>query len=792
MNNMQKSFKKKGACGLADGGRPNPHMLGSGMAASAGLALGGRGRQIEGAIEAATGAAPAPLVAPAGAGGMSNIRDGAMPPAYMLAAQRRGMADGGGLKRKPHGGEVEGPGGPTDDEAGVFALSNDEYVLPADTVEAMGGAEALDQIRDATHEFVDEKNRPDGLRGLANGSYPKVKPGAYTVTELPWERAPVAERVDVRAPRHTARAVEFQTPQRGAGAPISNRSGPGRPSAEVLRSAAPSAAPSAAQPVGGVQPRAQYAGGSTFKPGTGPDGAASKFNAGKAVKGLGALGFGVSAYDAATNGVDATNAAGMVAGASVLPGAQRLPGMRAARALTANPLALGAMAATYSGEAGAGSDVIPGAPKSPSRPLTPEQADQLRKNPQLTYEQLTGSDPGVPATGAARDQRDDYVPGAGLPSADQVATDQERARVAGELRQRGIGAAAQTQDAVGYQRAQGLSRRAPGETYKLGGEDRPGYIGNTQYSDSNADIFATSTRPDGKLNSFTGVGDGNRPNWEQRNPDMHREALARAAADKASVVSIATNYASQGDREGAYRMAAGDPAATAAVEQAFEQRGLRQAVAQGGKKGAAAASILAQQGKDATDVQVANIAAGGGLRVAQAKAQADMLKAQQDQRNADRTFGLSERTADREDGKYQQDKNTSVIESQLGKQFDKDGNLSPAWEDFQSKIIATAHSEGKSIDQLDEPTLRRYAVLAGLDAKTQPGALRSMINWAFGNRMPETDDLTLLQPDLGAGPGKDWLGNPTYKAVGGQRRYSTGEDLTREELEAVGLIKGRN
>lgn len=35
--------------------------------------------------------------------------------------------------RKEHGGDVKGPGGPTEDKVGPVMLSDGEYVLPADT-----------------------------------------------------------------------------------------------------------------------------------------------------------------------------------------------------------------------------------------------------------------------------------------------------------------------------------------------------------------------------------------------------------------------------------------------------------------------------------------------------------------------------------------------------------------------------------------------------------------------------------------------------------------------------------
>lgn len=159
---MMKTHKRK-TYGMKDGGRVHPNMLGIGMARAAGEALANRPRQIESALSTAD-VTPA---APAGIGGLSARRDGAMPPAHMLA--KRGMKDGGKVKYKPNGGKINGPGGPTDDKAGLYDLSNKEYVLPADTTAAVG-IENLDALRNATHKFVDENNR-----GMANGGTDEEK-----------------------------------------------------------------------------------------------------------------------------------------------------------------------------------------------------------------------------------------------------------------------------------------------------------------------------------------------------------------------------------------------------------------------------------------------------------------------------------------------------------------------------------------------------------------------------------------------------------------------------------------
>lgn len=84
------------------------------------------------------------------------------------------------------GGKVTGPGGPTDDKIPAM-LSAGEYVLPADTVQAVG-KENLDNLRAQTHTPVAAK----GLRHYATGGsvpqlpapeeFPPV--GDYSVSEL--------------------------------------------------------------------------------------------------------------------------------------------------------------------------------------------------------------------------------------------------------------------------------------------------------------------------------------------------------------------------------------------------------------------------------------------------------------------------------------------------------------------------------------------------------------------------------------------------------------------------------
>lgn len=254
MNNIKKAFKAKSKLrGMADGGRA---LLGNGMAGQTADRLSARQRQLDDALESATGDAgmratprPAPKPAPTAPApakkpeaGKSALRsffglaDGGAPDVDRImnsrdmsifspaeidqfnAMGRSAMADAaqmqdvgvqagqsaqaaarpadvptidpGSLEAPEEeladGGKVKGKGGPTDDKVGPVALSNGEYVLPADTVEIVG-RENLDALRLATHEFVDEDNKPkvSGLRKMANGGTFYVDPDGVASRTLP-------------------------------------------------------------------------------------------------------------------------------------------------------------------------------------------------------------------------------------------------------------------------------------------------------------------------------------------------------------------------------------------------------------------------------------------------------------------------------------------------------------------------------------------------------------------------------------------------------------------------------
>lgn len=196
MNNIKKAFKQKSAlrC-MADGGpvRPTPEMLGSGMARHAGDVLARRPAQIESALDEALGDAPArPAARPAPAPAPTPAPAKKPEEGKSILRSFFGLADGGmAPPHAPlkHGGEVKGKGGPTDDKVGPVALSNDEYVLPADTTKAIG-KDVLDAIRLATHKFVDPDEENE-LRGMANGGTFYVDPQGVATDTLPPNRLPV-------------------------------------------------------------------------------------------------------------------------------------------------------------------------------------------------------------------------------------------------------------------------------------------------------------------------------------------------------------------------------------------------------------------------------------------------------------------------------------------------------------------------------------------------------------------------------------------------------------------------
>lgn len=122
---------------------PSLSWLGTGAARNAGEAMAGRPRQIDIAVDAmSNGQAPQQPQYPQ----PQQPQEEEEQPSRPAPAGFR-FADGG---------RVNGKGGRTDDKVGPVMLSDEEYVLPADTADAIG-RDVLDQLRLHTHDFKDDR-----------------------------------------------------------------------------------------------------------------------------------------------------------------------------------------------------------------------------------------------------------------------------------------------------------------------------------------------------------------------------------------------------------------------------------------------------------------------------------------------------------------------------------------------------------------------------------------------------------------------------------------------------------
>lgn len=121
---------------------PSLSWLGTGAARNAGEAMAGRPHQIDNAVDAmSNGQAPQQPQYP-----QPQQQEEEEQPSRPAPAGFR-FADGG---------RVTGKGGRTDDKVGPVMLSDEEYVLPADTADAIG-RDVLDQLRLHTHDFKDDR-----------------------------------------------------------------------------------------------------------------------------------------------------------------------------------------------------------------------------------------------------------------------------------------------------------------------------------------------------------------------------------------------------------------------------------------------------------------------------------------------------------------------------------------------------------------------------------------------------------------------------------------------------------
>lgn len=192
--------------------------------------------------------------------------------------------------RKEHGGDVKGPGGPTEDKVGPVALSDGEYVLPADTVRAVG-VDNLDRLRAATHDFESTAGKtkiPGRLRGMAAGGVFYVDPEGRAARgpAMPQTGTSMVPTQPPAAARPGTSLVPTQPP---AAAPPPAASAV-RP--ELMGEAGRASARASAYSAAGNPAGARFAGGTPTPPASTPaassaPGAASR--AGNALRGLGKL-----------------------------------------------------------------------------------------------------------------------------------------------------------------------------------------------------------------------------------------------------------------------------------------------------------------------------------------------------------------------------------------------------------------------------------------------------------------------------------------------------------------------
>jgi hypothetical protein len=237
------------------------------------------------------------------------------------------------------GGMVRGPGTPTSDSIPAN-LSKGEYVLPADTVQAIG-KDKLDQIKDATHTPTRSAHEaqmngmaaggmPAPLQGYANGGSPLTGFEA----RLARSGEPATGAASIMTPSSTkgAKAPKF-------GALLADGGLPTYPVEEIPTiEGAP--APEIPKVVGKAPPNAGMMADQAAAARTAAAPAADALSGTKNMFGraAGSIGRGASAV---------ANVAGRTYSAA-----------RAATGLAASPLVAGALLAMHSADAGAGSDVI--------------------------------------------------------------------------------------------------------------------------------------------------------------------------------------------------------------------------------------------------------------------------------------------------------------------------------------------------------------------------------------------------------------------------------------------------
>lgn len=410
--------------------------------------------------------------------------------------------------RMASGGAVQGPGGPREDKVPAM-LSNGEYVLPAKTVQKLGGPEELDELVRGTN---DGREPQRGLRHMAAGGVIEIGPDGRPMTNgvripagqnLATVPGEVAQKLPgtqmATVPGQTARTIPPVQPMNfdPREAAARNRAAfPTGAGAQSSVGATPTpTAPTPAAPVEATKPSAlrRLAGGA---------GNLAKGLIGGAAGAIGGLTGAVQSYNDMDNGYrDGFNKSVGADTPLQTLGADTLRTLgNVGNALTfglAGKLGQGISSATNGGSFSDGF----------SAP-TERDAFLAAKEPKPNVPQAPGQDFGPPTSLSNN-------PPQGRPT--DAAPSPRSLAQSRFLSEQGVDAATQA------------SAPVRGDLRSL--KTEPGKFANLGSFLGPDNIYGTSTKPGGRINSFVGAGDPNRQE-SQQTLDAVAKLQSDLAADK--------------------------------------------------------------------------------------------------------------------------------------------------------------------------------------------------------------------------------------------------------------------
>lgn len=158
-------------------------------------------------------AASAPVTAPVMAPAITQYATGNFNKTDEALKSAGAYANGGCVKKMVSGGDVDGPGTGTSDSVPAM-LSDGEYVLPADTVDAVGKA-TLDKLKNATHTPTKKSAMKGVVAHLADGDY--VTPDDAKAAQSASDRSAIVKSFSLQNPLMAAGMDVLTLPGRGLG-----------------------------------------------------------------------------------------------------------------------------------------------------------------------------------------------------------------------------------------------------------------------------------------------------------------------------------------------------------------------------------------------------------------------------------------------------------------------------------------------------------------------------------------------------------------------------------------------